>query len=414
MVEERIMLQTSVLYIFPSIDKNWKPATLMLTENAIVLNAPGSTTRIARIPLTLIADADIKDSSVGKFGKLEKMFAMDFYKGRERILFIISADDKSLKHIRSVLSSLSLSKAKMKVVSPAEDWKTLYIKNIEMEKNPAPADTAGKNWKELYTKNVDLEKKDISDDAFKLGKVFVGDEIKPESTTGTNGEKSFKGKLRILIIESDVRSANRAKSAILGTNPSFDVEIGKDDKEGVEKLASRHFDILLINYKLPSAGGLEFLDNTKSLRREALVVMVADEHNESIAADAFLKGASEYVVKSNDYFKNLPSIIDSVVAKKSWKSLYTKNVELDTKIADVTTAEGAIEIVRAFQKDLLESTGKMDNSVLVIELHNTEEFNKFSKMVNALKNVKIKNIQTLGNTYQITIWAIPESFNIIR
>lgn len=293
-------------------------------------------------------------------------------------------------------------------------WKELYRKNADLEKKTENRSTTNKDWKELYAKNVDLERKIISEDAVKLEKIFEGDNVEVRDAIDAEKGREGKEKLRILVIEDSVHSAEHTKSTIVAANPSYDVEVGKDDIEGIEKLASKQFDIILINYKLPHSGGLEFLDKTKDVRRDTPVIMVTDEHNESIAAGAFHRGVSEYVVKSNDYFKNLPSIIESVIAKKSWNVLYSKNVEMETKIADVTTAEGAIEVVKAFQKDLLESVGRLDNSVLVIELHNNEEFNKFSKMASALKNVKIKNVQVLGNTYQVTIWAIPESFNIIR
>ncbi|MFA5771390.1 MAG: response regulator [Thermoplasmata archaeon] len=293
-------------------------------------------------------------------------------------------------------------------------WKELYRKNADLKKETETRGTSNKDWKELYTKNIDLEKKATSEDTSKIGKMFGEDNAEAGGVANIKKEEGGKEKLKILVIENDDCSVEQTKSAILAANPSYDVEVGKDDADGMEKIASKQFDIILINYRLPHIGGLEFLDKTKDVRRDTPVIMVTDEHNESIAAGAFHRGVSEYVVKSNDYFKNLPSIIESVIAKKSWNVLYSKNVEMETKIADVTTAEGAIEVVKAFQKDLLESVGRLDNSVLVIELHNNEEFNKFSKMASALKNVKIKNVQVLGNTYQVTIWAIPESFNIIR
>jgi CheY-like chemotaxis protein len=297
----------------------------------------------------------------------------------------------------------------------SKDWRELYTKNIDLERKAETRGTTSKDWKELYTKNVDLERKTVLEDAGKLEKMFEGDNVEVRNVIDAEkGGRGEKEKFRILVIEDNVHSAEHTKSVILTANPSYDVEVGKDDTEGMEKLASKQFDLILLNYKLPHIGGLEFLDKTKDVRHDVSVVIVADEHNESIATEAFRRGASEYVTKSNDYFKNLPSIIENAIFKKSWRALYVKNVEMETKIADVTTAEGAIEIVKAFQKDLLESTGRIDNPMLVIELHSIEEFNKFSKMVIALKNVKIKNTQVVGNTYQITIWAIPESFKIIR
>lgn len=329
-----------------------------------------------------------------------------------------------------------------------------------------------KDWGELYKKNVDLEKKTESESAVKLErkleKMFGSDNVENKDTTNVAKGDGAKEKFSILLIEKETRSANLTKSAILATNPPYDIDIGIDDVDGMNKLASKHFDLILINYKLPHIGGLEFLDKTKDLRHNVPIIMVADKPDESVAVEAFRKGVSDYVVKSDDYFKNLPSIVERAIIKKNWRSLYAANVELETKTADMDTAEGAIEIVKAFQnafqkdvledatikedwksalyakniemetetadatapetttaesaietvktfqKDLSESTGKIDNPVLVIELHNNDEFNKFSKMVSILKNVRIKNIQVAGDIYQVTIWVIPESFHIIR
>ena len=68
-------------------------------------------------------------------------------------------------------------------------------------------------------------------------------------------------------------------------------------------------DLILLDFSLPDADGLELL---RTLRREnclAPVLMVTGQGNEEVAVQALKSGASDYIIKSQHYLTTLPATV---------------------------------------------------------------------------------------------------------
>ena len=74
-------------------------------------------------------------------------------------------------------------------------------------------------------------------------------------------------------------------------------------------------------------------------------------------------------------------------------------------------AEDAIELVKSFQKFAKENIGtsRIPENIMVIELDTSKEFNRFSQMLNEVKNAKIQNIQIIGDRYILTVRVLPDT-----
>ncbi len=98
----------------------------------------------------------------------------------------------------------------------------------------------------------------------------------------------------------------------------------------LEMLKEKQYDILLLDYKLPGMNGIEVLDSIVKGEYDLPVVMITGQGDEEIAVSALKKGAYEYLVKSGDFLKNIPNLINRVVEKHN---TIKKKEELEMRLA---------------------------------------------------------------------------------
>lgn len=79
-----------------------------------------------------------------------------------------------------------------------------------------------------------------------------------------------------------------------------------------DETAIKHYQLLLIDYKLPKIDGLVL---TKIIRQELKldipIVIITGQGNEEVAVKALKMGADDYLVKHNNYIHRLPSLLQS-------------------------------------------------------------------------------------------------------
>lgn len=114
--------------------------------------------------------------------------------------------------------------------------------------------------------------------------------------------------IRLLVIEDD----QDQRELIVDTLEAY---FGEGSVCAADNLASalaqplETFDLILCDYNLPDATGLEMLDAIKN-RCNTPVIMVTGENVGRIAADAISRGAMDYVVKVGDYLFTIPLVVE--------------------------------------------------------------------------------------------------------
>ena len=114
--------------------------------------------------------------------------------------------------------------------------------------------------------------------------------------------------LRLLIIEDDQDQRELIREQV-------EDRFGRGTVVGVESRAEAlahdlaAFDLILTDYNLPDATGMEVLADVRS-RCSTPVIMVTGENVGHIAAEAIRKGATDYVVKVGDYLFTIPLVIE--------------------------------------------------------------------------------------------------------
>lgn len=114
--------------------------------------------------------------------------------------------------------------------------------------------------------------------------------------------------LKILIIEDDLDQ----RSLITET---LEDRFGAKTVTAVGSLAESleqdlpSFNLILADYNLPDASGLELVDEIKR-RCDTPIIMVTGENVGQIAAEAIRKGANDYIVKLGDYLFTIPLVVE--------------------------------------------------------------------------------------------------------
>ena len=87
-------------------------------------------------------------------------------------------------------------------------------------------------------------------------------------------------------------------------------------REALTKLKTVHYDVLLLDNRMPDLSGIEVLKELQADGLRIPVVMVAGEGDEDSAVQAFKLGVADYLIKREGYLAKLPSTIENVLAQR--------------------------------------------------------------------------------------------------
>ncbi len=118
--------------------------------------------------------------------------------------------------------------------------------------------------------------------------------------------------LRVLVVDDNEDHA-RLAAEFLQMSGAFVVKTAQDMQEMWTILDRGPQDIVLLDYNLPDGNGLEALAQFQAHGHRLPVVMVTGRGDERVAAQAIQRGAIDYLVKSGDYLRMLPALVEKSV-----------------------------------------------------------------------------------------------------
>ena len=132
--------------------------------------------------------------------------------------------------------------------------------------------------------------------------------------------------LNLLIVDDEraIREACREVAQSLG----FNTQVAESAEHAYRILEAQGIDAVLLDLKLPGAGGLEALHKIKNHRPEALVVVVTGYGTAQSAVQAMKNGAYDYVAKPFN-IDELKMLLDRMA---SHLKLKTENRTLREKV----------------------------------------------------------------------------------
>jgi DNA-binding NtrC family response regulator len=120
-----------------------------------------------------------------------------------------------------------------------------------------------------------------------------------------------KGKILVIDDEADIRESLETLLEMEG----YRVELATGGVEGLEKLESNSYDLVLLDLMMPDRSGMEVLKEVRERDRETPIFMITAYGSTQVAVDALKSGATDYFQKpwAND---KLLVEIERIIAKR--------------------------------------------------------------------------------------------------
>src|ERR1041384_6913017 len=129
-----------------------------------------------------------------------------------------------------------------------------------------------------------------------------------------------RGKVLVVDDESDIREGLE----LLLTSEGYTVELAQNGTEGIQKIESRNYDLVLLDLMMPDRSGMEVLQEVRQRDRETPIFMITAYGSAEAAVSALKLGANDYFSKPWDNEKLIIEI-DRMIALKRRE---TENTQL--------------------------------------------------------------------------------------
>jgi DNA-binding NtrC family response regulator len=133
-------------------------------------------------------------------------------------------------------------------------------------------------------------------------------------------EDAARGRILVIDDEPDIRDSLEA----LLSSENYRVELAANATEGLKRLESSAYDLVLLDLMMPDKSGMQVLEEVRTRDRETPIFMITAYGSVEVAVDALKRGANDYFPKPWDNEKLLIEI-DHMIAKRR---LERENTEL--------------------------------------------------------------------------------------
>src|SRR5665647_2771020 len=168
-------------------------------------------------------------------------------------------------------------------------------------------------------------------------------------------------KISILIVDDEESVRDSLYNWFI--EDGYRVECAENAKKALSMLESDIFDIILADIKTPGMDGLEMLKRIKSLKRDAIVIIMTAFATVDTAVQALKDGAFDYVTKPFD-----PDDLSHLIRNASKQiSLIEENEILKDKVVSLENVEDMIGHSEAMQEVFrqIESVAQSTASVII-------------------------------------------------
>lgn len=122
---------------------------------------------------------------------------------------------------------------------------------------------------------------------------------------------------KILIIEDDPFLLSVLADKL--KEDGFDVESSSDGEDGLVKIKSDKFDLVLLDMVLPKIDGFKVLEEAKSLSLKTPIIVLSNLYDKNSMDKAIVSGAREYIVKAYNTPEDIAVKIKNFLAREAKK-----------------------------------------------------------------------------------------------
>ena len=144
------------------------------------------------------------------------------------------------------------------------------------------------------------------------------------------------GTKRVLIIDDEKNMLHMLKTIL--SKEGYEIELARDGREGLIKVASSRFDIVLCDLRMPEMDGMDFLNGLKEKKLDQTIIMMSAYGTIDTALEAMKKGAYDYISKP---FKP-DEIILTLKKAEERENLKEENSLLKSKINNESSLESIV------------------------------------------------------------------------
>lgn len=154
---------------------------------------------------------------------------------------------------------------------------------------------------------------------------------------------------KILIIDDEKVIRGTLKEIL--EYEKYVVDEAQDGEEGLKKIESNEYDVVLCDIKMPKMDGMEVLEKAIALGKDTQFIMVSAHGNIETAVDATKKGAFDFIAKPPDLNRLLVSVRNAldkstlVVETKTLKKKISKTIDIIGESEEIKTVKETIEKV---------------------------------------------------------------------
>ena len=119
--------------------------------------------------------------------------------------------------------------------------------------------------------------------------------------------------IKVLLVEDNPDQVLLTERAFKRQNGEMQVISVKDGQACVDRLSRERFSAVIVDYRLPKMDGTDLIRKIRQTGAQLPVIMVTGQGDEQVAVMAMKSGASDYIVKTQGYFKQLPAVIEKAI-----------------------------------------------------------------------------------------------------
>jgi DNA-binding NtrC family response regulator len=144
---------------------------------------------------------------------------------------------------------------------------------------------------------------------------------------------------RILVIDDD-ENITKVVAAIL-RDKGYSVDIAGSGNEAIKKTQKNHYDLMLIDIRLPDMEGTELLTKIRDTTPKIRKIIITGYPTLSNAVTAVNKGADAYVMKPFDVEKVLETVKEQLEKQMQERKFTEAKVAefIETRVKEMDTAE---------------------------------------------------------------------------
>ena len=190
------------------------------------------------------------------------------------------------------------------------------------------------------------------------------------------------------------------------SSEGYQVELAGDGISGIEKFNTEHYDVVLLDMKMPGLNGLEVLERLKDINSTISVIMMTAFGTIESAVEAMKLGAVDYIRKpfTPDIIR---SQVKTVLSRLNLKAVDTENLDNCVQYAKkCITSQNYEEAKKYLMKALSFSTDNPEvyNLLGVLkeyagDLHNAQKYYRMALCIDYSYEPANSNLQRTAQFY---------------